>query len=63
MATKKELKQITLAVDAAFRKHGTGVQINMFDLSKISAAGERAGLAGQDIDAAVKQAVEQYRVK
>lgn len=64
MARKtKEDKRIEKAVDDAFKKHGNGIQFNMMDLGKISAAGTKAGQEGKDIEAAVKEAIEQYRVK
>ncbi len=40
MARKTKIeKQIEEAVDAAFRKHGQGVQIDVMDIPKILAAG------------------------
>lgn len=55
------MKKIKAAVDQAFRTYGNGIQFNIFDLSKISKAGESAGIAGQDITQAVKDAIQQYR--
>lgn len=58
--TKAE-KQVENAVDAAFKKHGSNVQFNIFDLSKISDAGRNAAKTGGDIEAAVIAAIAQYR--
>jgi len=60
--TKAE-KQVQAAVEAAFKKHGTNRQFNIFDLAKINNAGNAAAKAGQDIDAAVLAACEQYEIK
>ena len=57
----KAQKAIENAVDAAYRKLGTGIQVDVFDIGKILDAGRKAGEAGQDIEAAVKAALEQYR--
>lgn len=58
--TKAE-KAIENAVDAAYKKHGNGVQVNIYDIGKILDAGRDAGAAGNDIDEAVKNAIAQYR--
>jgi len=64
MARKtKEEKRIEAAVDAAFSKVGNRRQFNIFDLSKIQAAGVAAGKAGEDIEAAVSKACDQYEIK
>jgi hypothetical protein len=60
--TKAE-KRIEKAVADAFKKHGSGVQFNIFDLAKINNAGNAAAKTGQDIDAAIIAAVEQHRIK
>jgi hypothetical protein len=62
MARKtKEEKRIESESEAAFKKHGSGIEFDIFDLSKISKAGEDAGKAGEDIEAAVIAAIEKYR--
>lgn len=60
--TKAE-KLIEAAVDAAFKKFGSNRQFNIFDLAKIRNAGNAAAKAGQDIEAAVSAACDQYEVK
>ena len=55
------MKKIKAAVSEAFRIHGNCIQFNIMDLGKIFKAGENAGIAGQNIDEAVKAAIQQYR--
>lgn len=59
----KEEKRIQAAVEAAFKKIGNNRQFGIFDLAKINNAGNAAGKAGQDIEAAVSAACDQYEVK
>lgn len=60
MARKtKEEKRI----EAAFNKVGNRRQFNIFDLNKIHDAGVAAGKAGEDIEAAVSKACDQYEIK
>ena len=59
----KEDKRIDKAIDDAFKKHGNNVQIPMLDLGKILDAGRKAGKEGKDIESAVKEAIEIFRVK
>jgi len=59
----KEQKRIEREVDAACQKLSNGHVINIMDLDKIHDAGMAAGNAGQDINAAVVAAIEQYEVK
>lgn len=59
----KEDVRIERAVDAAFLKVGSNRQFGIFDLSKIMAAGTAAAKAGQDIEAAVSAACDQYEHK
>ena len=58
--TKAE-KAIEKAVDDAYKKHGSGVQVDMFDIGKILDAGYAAGAAGNNIEEAVKEALAKYR--
>lgn len=60
--TKQE-KQTQAAIEAAFSKHGNCRQFNIMDLGKITGAGKAAAGAGQDIEAAVKAACDQYEQK
>lgn len=60
--TKAE-KAVEKTVSAAFKKHGTGFQFNIFDLAKINNAGNAAAKAGHDVEAAIIAAIEQYRIK
>lgn len=55
------MKKIKAAVSEAFRVYGNCIQFKMGDLGKIFNAGESAGIAGQDITQAVKDAIQQYR--
>ena len=48
MRKTKEAKRIENATEAAFKKHGCNVQINIMDIGKILKAGELAGLAGNE---------------
>ena len=59
----KEEKRIEVAVEAAFRKVGSNRQFKIFDLAKISNAGNVAAKAGQDIEAAVAKACDQFEIK
>ena len=62
MARKSKAEKIIEdTVAASFHRHGNNIQFNIHDLSKISAAGEAAARAGQDIDAAVIEAIGKYR--
>jgi len=64
MAVKRKTKQekaAEKASDDAFRKLGNCISFDVFDLSKIHAAGVDAFLAGQDVEAAVQAAITQYR--
>jgi hypothetical protein len=64
MARKsKEEKRIEAAAEAAFNKVGRGRQFDVMDLGKIHDAGVAAGVAGQDIEAAVSAACDKYEVK
>ncbi len=58
--TKKAVENM---VDAAFQRHGYGIQIPMLNIGDIMRAGREAVLNGQDVDTAVKDAIEQCRVK
>lgn len=60
--TKAE-KAVKKTVADAFKKHGSGFQFNIFDLAKINNAGNVAAKAGQDVEAAIIAAIEQYRIK
>jgi len=55
------MKKIKDAVSDAFRIYGNRIQFKMGDLGKIFRAGEDAGIKGQDIVQAVKDAIQQYR--
>lgn len=56
-------KKIETDVDAAFSKIGSNRRFDIMDLGKIHDAGVQAGLAGLDIEAAVKAACERYEIK
>jgi hypothetical protein len=57
----KEEKRIEKETDAAFKSHGSNVQFDIFDLGKIHQAGVNAGRLGQNIEEAVKAAIQTYR--
>lgn len=57
----REAKRVRDEADRAFKVHGNGIQFDIFDLSKISAAGIAAGEKGESIEEAVKAAIAQYR--
>lgn len=57
----KEEKRIDAATSAAYKVHGNGVVVDVFDLSKIHNAGVEAGRKGENIEEAVKAAIQQYR--
>lgn len=57
----KEEKRIKGEVDRLFKLHGTGVQFNIMDLGKVLGAAEKAGVSGQDMEAAIKEAISKYR--
>ena len=57
MRKTKEVKRIENATEAAFRKHGCNIQFNIMDIGKILKAGEIAGMAGNDIELAVVEAI------
>lgn len=62
MARKtKEDKRIEAAVDAAFTRHSSNVQFDVFNVGKVLDAGRTAGKNGQDIEAAVIAAIQQYK--
>ena len=69
MRKSKEQKALEPIVDAAFKRLGNRIEFNIFDLGKITKAGETAGtaamLAGtsvvEAVEAAVTQAIAQYR--
>jgi hypothetical protein len=50
-------------VSDVFQKHGRGVEIPVTGLNKIYESGRQALLDGQDLDDAMKQAIEEHRVK
>jgi hypothetical protein len=58
--TKAE-KATEAAIEAAYYKFGYGIQINIMNLSKISAAGRAAAMTGASIEEAVANAITAYR--
>lgn len=59
--TKRESKKLDKEVEAAFYRHGYGIQFGVMDLGKISRETRAAVLAGGDIDEAMKAAQTKYR--
>lgn len=58
----KEQKRVEKQVDDLFKKHSYGIQFNISDLGKISDAGVKAAEQGQNVEEAVKAAIQQYRM-
>lgn len=58
---KPSKKAVDAAVSAAFYKVANGVQIPIMKLGAIHEAGRQAFLAGGDVEAAVKTAVDAVR--
>lgn len=54
MRKTKEVKQA--------ERLGGGIQFNVMDLGHINKAGVDAALKGEDVDAAVKAAIDKYRL-
>ena len=59
----KAVKQRDRDVEAAFKKHGSNRQFDMFDLSKIFDSGNDADEAGESIEDAVKAACDKYEIQ
>jgi hypothetical protein len=57
----KEEKRIDAETSQAFKTHGNGIEFDIFDLSKIHNAGIEAGRRGENIEDAVKAAIQLYR--
>ena len=57
----KEEKRIDLETSQAFKTHGNCIEFDIFDLSKIHNAGIEAGRRGENIEEAVKAAIQLYR--
>lgn len=51
--TTKATKQLDRFIETTFYRHFTGVEIRLLDITKIYAAGRKAGAEGGDIEAAV----------
>jgi hypothetical protein len=49
-------------VTVAFRKYSVGVQIPMLKLTSVYEAGLEASVRGEDVNAAVKSAIQKYRI-
>lgn len=58
----KEEKRIDKEVEAAYAKHGQGVQIPMMEIGSIYAAGRNAVKNNESIEEAVKAQIEKIRV-
>jgi hypothetical protein len=57
----KEEKRIDAEANKAFKTHGVNIEFDIFDLSKIHSAGVEAGRRGENIEEAVKAAIQLYR--
>jgi hypothetical protein len=58
--TKAE-KALEARVNAAFKLHSSGIQVNIMDLGKILDAGRLAGREGGDVEGAIQEALQKYR--
>ena len=54
-------KKLSAEINRLYGIHGHGAQIPIMDLGKISKAGTDAYDAGEDMEAAIKAAIQQYR--
>ena len=61
MKLTKEQKAIAKITEAMFYKLANGIQFNIMDLGKVLGAAEKAGVSGQDMEAAIKEAISKYR--
>jgi hypothetical protein len=59
--TKREEKKLDTEIEKIYNRHGGGVQIDIFDISKIFKAGKDAHIAGRSVELAVIEAIAQYR--
>lgn len=48
-------------IEQVYYKHGSGVEINIFDIPKIFERGHAALDAGEDLDAAIQKAIADFR--
>lgn len=60
--TTREKNARDRLIEAAYRRHGSGVTIDLFSIPKIFAVGHAAIAAGEDLDAAIVGAIARYRV-
>jgi hypothetical protein len=59
--TKREENKLDKEIEKIYNKHGSGVQVDIFDISKIYKAGKDAHIAGTSIEEAVIAALTLYR--
>lgn len=59
--TKRQENKLDKEIEKIYNKHGSGVQINIFDISKVFKAGTDAALAGTSIEEAIIAALALYR--
>jgi len=57
----KEDKRIDKLIDQAYRESCSGIQIDIFDISKVFAEGRKAIAEGRDLHSALKTLVETIR--
>jgi len=60
MKTKKEIKAMDKAIEQAYYKIASGLQINMMDIPKVFNESRRAIDAGATVDQAVRASVLMY---
>ncbi len=58
---KPSQKQLEKAVEQAWYKLASGVQVNIMDLGKIFDRGVAALKEGKDLDTEIKACIEEYR--
>ena len=62
-AAKKAAKEMDARIEAAYYRHAFGVQVNIFDLSKIFNEGREAIAKGFNIDDAMRDVIiPKYRI-
>jgi hypothetical protein len=59
--TKRQSKQLDNEIERAYYRQGSGVQINIMNISKIFADCRAAVIDGGDLDEAIGTAIAKYR--
>lgn len=59
--TRREENKLDREIEKIYNRVGGGVQIDIFDISKIFKAAKDAHIAGLDMEGAINNAIAQYR--